>query len=188
MRVVAAKGGEALLPAALLRLSTFGSDGTIVPHYLTERDHPWLRAVLDEHARFVGKRRSALQERMREPLPLPAPKAKLRFVAGLLERLGEDRTAVPVPPREARDLTFRAAKARPFVRDHVLARIAGELHVSPAELEIALFADLKSERLVAELPSDLDPSRSVRLDSPASSATFADYLRAESRTGGVNST
>src|SRR6266545_8257864 len=79
-----AKGGEALLPRALLALSTRGADETIVPHYLTERDHPWLRAALDEHARFVGRRRNELRERMREPLPTPAPKGKLRFVATLL--------------------------------------------------------------------------------------------------------
>ncbi len=63
-----------MLPRALLALSTRGADETIVPHYLTERDHPWLRAALDEHARFVGRRRNELRERMREPLPTPAPK------------------------------------------------------------------------------------------------------------------
>ena len=105
-----------MLPTELLRLSTRGPDETIVPHYLTERDHPWLRAALDEHARFVGRRRSELRERMREPLTVPAPKAKLRFVAGLLETLGAEQAPAPAPSREARALVFRAAATRPSSR------------------------------------------------------------------------
>jgi predicted nuclease of restriction endonuclease-like RecB superfamily len=143
----------------LLALSTRGADATIVPHYLTERDHPWLRAALDEHARFVGRRRNELRERMREPLPTPAPKGKLRFVATLLETLGCDHTSAPVPPREARWVTFRAAASRPLTREAVLAEVAENLGVAAEDLELALFADLKSERRVSALPDDLTPAR-----------------------------
>jgi predicted nuclease of restriction endonuclease-like RecB superfamily len=142
-----------------LGLSTRGADESIVPHYLTERDHPWLRAALDEHARFVGRQRNELRERMREPLPTPAPKSKLRFVANLLEMLGCDHTSAPVPPREARWAAFRAAASRPFVREAVVAEVAGKLGVKAEELELALFADLKSERRVSALPDDLTPAR-----------------------------
>ena len=147
-----------MLPRALLALSTRGSDETIVPHYLTERDHPWLRAVLDQHARFVGMRRNELRERMREPLPTPAPKGKLRFVATLLETLGCDHMVARVPPREARWVTFRAAALRPFTREAVLADVAGNLGVKAEDLEVALFADLKSERRVSALPDDVTPA------------------------------
>lgn len=153
-----------MLPTELLRLSTRGPDETIVPHYLTERDHPWLRAVLDEYERFVGRRRSELRERLREPLTVSAPKAKLRFIAGLLDTLGGEQVAASVPPREARAFAFRAAASRPFVRDDVMARAARDLHVSPAEVERSLFADLKSEQTVTEAPRNV---------SPASLAAFA---------------
>lgn len=69
-----------MLPRALLALSTRGADETIVPHYLTERDHPWLRAALDEHARFVGRRRNELRERMREPLLPLASRTTIRIM------------------------------------------------------------------------------------------------------------
>ena len=146
-------------PRALLALSTHGSDGTIIPRYFTERDHPWLRAALDEHARFVGRRRNELRERMREPLPTPAPKAKLRFVATLLETLGCNQTTAPIPPREARWAIFRAAASRPFAREAVLENAAGELGVKTEDLEPALFADLASERRVSALPDELTPAR-----------------------------
>jgi predicted nuclease of restriction endonuclease-like RecB superfamily len=163
-----------LLPTALLRLSTRGSGETLVPHYLTERDYPWLRALLDEHERFVGRRRSELRERMHEPLSVRAPKAKLRFVAKLLETLACDRAAAPVPPREARALTFRAATSRPFARDVVLANVAGELRVGAPELELALFADLASERRIAPLREGVSPTR---LAADANLAIVRAFLR-----------
>ncbi len=146
-------------PRTLLGLSSRTGDATIVPNYLTERDHPWLCAALDEHARFVGQRRSELRARMREPLPTRAPKGKLRFVATLLETLGTDQAAAPVPPREARWAAFRAATARPFAREAVLATAARELGVEAEALEASLFADLESERRVSPLPDDLTPER-----------------------------
>ncbi|MDQ2646541.1 MAG: DUF790 family protein [Myxococcota bacterium] len=146
-------------PRTLLGLSTRAADASIVPNYLTERDHPWLCAALDEHARFVGKRQSELRQRMREPLPTRAPKSKLRFVAALLETLGTDQAAAPVPPREARWSAFRAATARPFTRESVLAKAAEGLGVRVEALESSLFADLESERRVSPLPAELTPER-----------------------------
>lgn len=148
-----------MLPRALLSLSTRAVGDTIVPHYLTERDHPWLRAVLDEHARFVGRRRTELRDRMREPLPVAAPRAKLRVVCHLLDAMARDRTHAAGPPREARWLTFRAALSRPLAREAALADAAAALQVTSAELEAALFADFRSERRVSALPEDLGPAR-----------------------------
>lgn len=144
-------------PRTLLGLSTRAADASIVPNYLTWRDHPWLCAALEEHARFVGRRQSELRQRMREPLSTRAPKSKLRFVAALLETLGTGEAAAPVPPREARWAAFRAATARPFTREVVLASAAGELGVRAEELEASLFADLESERRVSPLPAELTP-------------------------------
>jgi predicted nuclease of restriction endonuclease-like RecB superfamily len=157
-RAARENGGEVLLQRALLALSSRASNDTLVPHYLTERDHPWLRAVLDEHARFVGRSRAELRERMREPLTAPAPKGKLRFVTNYLETLGCDHATAAVPPREARSLTFRAARSRAVPRSNVLTETAGELGISVEDLELALFADLKSERRVSALPDSLNPA------------------------------
>jgi predicted nuclease of restriction endonuclease-like RecB superfamily len=148
-----------LLPRTLLSLSTRVVGGTIVPHYLTERDHPWLHAVLDEYARFVGRKSTEFLDRMREPLPVAAPRAKLRVVCHLLEALARDPTSAAVPPREARWLAFRAAATRPLDREAALADAAAALGVTPVELETALFADCRSERRVSALPHDLGPAR-----------------------------
>lgn len=131
----------------------------IVPHYLTERDHPWLRAILDEHARFVGRKRREFRERMREPLPVFAPRAKLRIVCHLLDKMGPDQLTAPVPPREARWLTFQAAAARPIERARILAAAADAFGVGSTELEESLFADLRSDKRIGPLPEELGPER-----------------------------
>jgi hypothetical protein len=91
-----------LIPQSLSLVSTRAFGDPFVPHYLTERDHPWLRTLLDEHARFVGRRRTELRARMQEPLPVLAPKAKLRIAAHVLDRLSRDHTESALVPREAR--------------------------------------------------------------------------------------
>jgi uncharacterized protein len=148
-----------LLPRALSLLSTRAEGERLVPHYLTERDEPWLRALLDEHARFVGRKRSELEERLREPLPVPAPKFKLRMATHVLDALSRDRASACVPPRDARWLVFRAAAMTTEPRDRVLECVAKSLGVAATDLESALFADLRGERRVAELAKDLSPSR-----------------------------
>ena len=148
-----------MLPRALSQLSTRVEGERLVPHYLTERDEPWLRALLDEYARFVGRKRSELRERIREPLPVPAPKTKLRMAIHVLDSLGRDKTNACVPPRDARWLVFRAAAGSTAPRERVLEVVAKSLGVTATDLEAALFADLRSERRVVELASDLSPSR-----------------------------
>jgi predicted nuclease of restriction endonuclease-like RecB superfamily len=147
-----------LLPRTLLELSTRTEGDRIVPNYLTERDHTWLRALLDEHVRFEGRKRSELSARLQEPLPVPAPKAKLRVAARVLDSLSRDRTVSALPPPEARWRLFRAAAGTDAPRESVLSRVAKEADVSQAELEAALFADLRGERCVPPLPQGLSPS------------------------------
>jgi predicted nuclease of restriction endonuclease-like RecB superfamily len=118
-----------------------------------------LRALLDEHARFAGRRRSELRARLQEPLPVTAPKAKLRFASQLLDSLLEERTKAAIPPREARAAVFRAAVARPFERASLFAACSAGLGVGRDDLEAALFADLASERRVGALPDHLNPHR-----------------------------
>ncbi len=148
-----------MIPANLSLVSTRALGDQFVPHYLTETDYPWLRVLLDEYARFVGRRRTELCARMREPLPTFAPKAKLRIAAQVLDALSGGRTVSALPPREARWRVFRAASRVATPREAVLQSVAEEAAISRTDLEAALFADLPGERCVAPLPDDLSPAR-----------------------------
>src|SRR5262249_42692367 len=104
-----------------------------------------------------GRKRSELSQRMREPLPIAAPRAKLRVAAHVLESLARDRTSAAVPPREARWRVFRTASANQASRELVMQRVASELSINASDLEAALFADLRGERRVPALPEKLCP-------------------------------
>lgn len=148
-----------MLPQTLLRVSAHLEDERIVPHYFTARDEPWLRVLMDEYAGFVGRKCSELHERLREPLPTRIPKAKLRIAIQVLDALSRERPPAPVPPKEARAALFRAAAEGQAARDAVLHSVAASFAVSAVELENALFADLRGERRVTELPPSLSPSQ-----------------------------
>jgi predicted nuclease of restriction endonuclease-like RecB superfamily len=131
----------------------------VVLHYLGERDHPWLRVLIDEYERGVGSKRSELSARLREPLTTPAPRAKQRLAAEVLQRLTEARIVAAVPPREARWEVFREAAISKAPRSAVLAVVAAQLGIETASLEAALFADLLSECTASPLPAALSPER-----------------------------
>jgi uncharacterized protein len=150
-----------LLPKALLLASAHLEGERIVPHYFKLRDEAWLAALLGEYRRFVGRKCSELQERLREPLPTRAPKTKLRVAIIVLDALSRARPTAAVPPKEARATLFRAAVGGRASRGSVLSSVAASLAVTLAELESALFADLQSEARVAELPISVTPSRLV---------------------------
>ena len=40
--------------------------GEVVPHYLTERDHPWLRDLLGEFDAFVNRPRRKLEAQLHQ--------------------------------------------------------------------------------------------------------------------------
>lgn len=146
-----------MLPRALcLRNSRFEGDA-IVPLYLTQRDELWLQALIGEHTRYVGRKRRDLQDRLREPLGVSAPKAKLRVAAHVLDGMTRDWTVATVAPRKARWAVFCARAIDAAPRALVLERVAESLDLSPADLEIALFADLRSERRVLPLPEEFSP-------------------------------
>ncbi len=148
-----------MLPQALLRVSTRVEGDRIVPQYLTAHDEPWLRSLMDECAHFVGRKRAELHERLREPLPTRAPRAKLRVAIHVLEGLCRERTVSVVPPKEARAALFREAAAVRVPRDAVVTRVAETFGVTAAKLESALFADLQGERRIAEIPRSMSPTR-----------------------------
>ena len=150
-----------MLPQPLLVASTHLEGERIVPHYLSERDEPWLGLLLQEYRRFAGRKCSELREHLRKPLATRAPKIKLQVVMHVLDALSRARPLAAVPPKELRASLFRAAAQGRSSRDSVLHEIAASFAVSDREIESALFADLRSESTVAELPADCCPPRLV---------------------------
>lgn len=163
-----------MLPQTLCRLSTRSEGEHLVPDYLGERDEPWLAALLEVHAGFVGRRREELRARLREPLAVTAPKLKRRIATHVLDQLGWSRPNTALPPSEARWLLCRAAASQAGPRERVLADVARVSGFPAADLEAALFADLPHEQRVAALPLDLS-ARQLRLT--ANQALLASLLR-----------
>jgi len=127
----------------------------VVPHFLGEHDHPWLRMLLEEHARFIGRPRRELEARLRQPLPGETPPRKLELATQVLDRIQHSRPTAAVPPRQARALVFIEAARMPASRETVLGKVANSLGVTAADLNDALFADLPGERLVGAPSSPL---------------------------------
>ncbi len=148
-----------MLPQALLGASFRVVGEQILPHYLGAQDEPWLRALLEECRRFVGRKQTELLERLREPRLTRAPKTKFRIATHVLGPLCRERSASPVPPKEARAAVFRESSRNSAPRQELLSGVAASLGVDAAALEASLFADLHSERRVAELPEHVSCAR-----------------------------
>ena len=143
-----------MLPDALLNYSVVGN--TVVAHFLGEHDHPWLRVLVEEFERFVGRPERELDARLREPLACESPAMKLKQAAHVLAGLTQSRSKAAVPPRRARALVFGEAARSSAPPEITLGRVAGSLGVSPGALEDSLFADLPGNRLLAA-PALLSP-------------------------------
>lgn len=126
------------------------SAGTIVPRYLTAQDYRWLDCLLDEYARFVGRRRIELDHHLQAPLLAPVPPNKLRLARRVLDRHYSDRTESAVPPRRIRQVLFHAREEEGS-RANALARAARELGLSAASMQDLLFADLPGQRRIVAL-------------------------------------
>jgi uncharacterized protein len=144
-----------VIPRGALQVDVRGDH--VVPRYLTTRDEPWLRAVLDVYARHEGRPRRELEERLREPLPVPCPRDGLLRARHVLDRLCHTRVAAPVPPAEVRAVAFAEA-AGGVPRVQALARAARTLGLDAPQVEACLFADLPSERHLGSLPEAMCPS------------------------------
>jgi predicted nuclease of restriction endonuclease-like RecB superfamily len=135
-----------LLPDDLLSCSVAGA--FVVPHFLGEHDHPWLRALLEEHERFIGRPQRELDTRLREPLPCESPPNKLRLAIQVLGRLRPSHPKTAVPPRRARALVFEEVARTLAPPQTTLSAVAASLGVTPEDLRDSLFGDLPGERLV----------------------------------------
>ena len=146
-----------MLPKSLLSYRPRG--GVVVPDYLGPHDYPWLRALIDEYARFAGRQARELTCRLREPLSPEGPGVKKKQAAKTLDRLckaGEKPAMKPVDVRTA--LFAHSAAAAPGVgSDQVFLEVARKLEVEVAILEECMFADLPPERRTAPPPAAINP-------------------------------
>ncbi|MBT3218145.1 MAG: DUF790 family protein [Proteobacteria bacterium] len=146
-----------MLPKNLLQYHLVGNN--IVPHYLTERDHPWLREVVEAFRHLVDQPVRAWEERKAAGWSVCGPEGKRQMAIGVLERLAKMRPMDgPIRPKQARQVVFAAAehhRADVHGRAKAMQEAAGQLSVSVAQLEQILFADLAAQRILTlddELP------------------------------------
>lgn len=164
-----------MLPEPLLRSSV--KVGQVLPHWFTAADHPWLRKLIDEYERAVGRPRRELLERLRDPRGGQGRGARRGVVVHVLDRLyrpeREAGGGAPLPTRAPRrSLTARrvreavfaeAAVAGPGPRATVIERAAETLGLLPDEVEAALFCDLPGERRIGPPTAPVDaPGLAVR--------------------------
>jgi len=128
-----------------------------VPHFFGEADHPWLRALIDEALRFVGRRRRELEERLREPL-LPAPDVgKQRLAAHVLKRAFAGEGRATALAKKIRAALFGAASRSSAPRAAIVTTAAASLGMAPKALEDLLFSDLPGERTVVAPAQPISP-------------------------------
>jgi predicted nuclease of restriction endonuclease-like RecB superfamily len=123
-------------------------DGGAYFDFLGPQDEPWLRVLLGELARFEGRRRRELAERLAEPLPCETPFFKRRAATRVLLRLWRRERVAAVSPVAARERLFLGAAASDAPRADVVAATAEGLGVGADALMESLFADLPGERVV----------------------------------------
>lgn len=152
------KRRRAPAPIGLATLDEQAKARAIVPDYVTQADLPWLSALLAERERFVGQKRSAWTERIREGLPVDAPRRKLDVALRVLDRAARDRASAPVAPPRIRMALFRAAVAAPS-RDAAITMAAGELQLHEDAMMGHLFADLPGERELTPLREPIDSNQ-----------------------------
>jgi len=146
-----------LVPGRLLKYTCEVRGSEVIPHFLGDHDHPWLRVLIDEFHRFAGRPRRELDHRLQEPLPCKSPPGKRALAAHTLSRLCRERQHAPVKPRDARRALFRAGRKYQGRSDVAWSVAAHTLNVSPEALRESLFADLPTERRLAPPPSELSP-------------------------------
>jgi len=129
----------------------------VTPSFLTERDYPWLRALLEEYDRFVGRPAAELRARLKRPLGLACAGQKLRVAVEVLDRCWRTEVGAALDPRAARARLFASA-VRASARDEAIAAACAELGVSADALEQALFSDLPGARLLRAPAEPMGPS------------------------------
>jgi len=139
------------------------ADGEVVPHYLRERDHVWLRNLLDAFQECAGRPRRDLEAHLRQCRFLREATARHHAdlaVHVLLQLVGTRIDDRCLPPETRLELFTLAARMDP--PDLALTEIGKRLGLMPGDVAQALFADLDEERLVQPVPEALNPGAVAR--------------------------
>ena len=154
-----------MLPDDLLPLRI--KDGQAIVGYLGHGDQTWLRALIDEFERYVGRPERELRQRLGEPLPLPSPFLQRRAAtAVLVSTVAFARFKRHFLHARLRHAVFGEMAAQGGSRSDVLTRVGQRLAIAPAVLGAALFADLPGERIVVSpraIPSPTDAIQRINL-------------------------
>lgn len=126
----------------------------IVPCYLNAADPVWLEAagrLLELFRGREGRTRGELQADLEETFGSDPAQLVHQGLAKLLEDRCEFDVVSGQPPEKVRERVFllarqRRSEATGFDRQAILTEAATALGLAPADVEIGLFADLKSEQ------------------------------------------
>ena len=145
-----------MVPESLIRYST--RDGIVILHFLTERDHPWIRLLIEEYEGFIDRPRRELDERFEVRLPPGVPLDRSPIIRHLLDRIYRGQNHSKIPPVQARQEVFRAHARDREPADVILQRVGKELGVTPEELDESLFADIPRNRRIAQPQDPVGPA------------------------------
>ncbi len=142
----------------------------LLPMYLDDSAH-WRHLagqLLAVYRGAVGKTRGEIEGELANFGGDGPQNLILQGLAKLLEDRCEYEIAADHPPEEIRDAVFKAAAIQrsqskpgdPFDRAAVMENVGGELGLTPEQLHVGLFADLKDEQKVLAF-DDTTPERLV---------------------------
>lgn len=135
------------------------AEGEVLPGWLTAKDHPWIRVLVEEVDGLVGASLDTVDAELGERLQRRLGSSRARAVGAvrrtLLGRYGAAIHAPAPPPALRRSLFERAARRSRPERDAMLAEVATSLAVSAEELLAALFADRPGARRLVAPPSPI---------------------------------
>jgi predicted nuclease of restriction endonuclease-like RecB superfamily len=136
--------------------------------YIDRHSADWLGVAeqfLDLFREASGRTRGELEQDVAELIGEGPTQLVHQGLVKLLEDRCEYEVASDVPPEAVREAVFRtaaqyhlrsAAAGQPFDRDAVLTAVGQELSLSAAQVDLALFADLKGEQRILTF-QDLSP-------------------------------
>jgi predicted nuclease of restriction endonuclease-like RecB superfamily len=143
-----------VLPLSLLRVRT--RKGEIRPIYATvdQENREFARTLVRLFEAHVGQRKGSLLEKVAAHEAGGRDYRLVRGLALILQRQCSFQVEAPVDPVAARRLVFEAASRQDVTtaeaREHVLQSTADQLHITPAQLEASLYADLDEELVMTQ--------------------------------------
>jgi predicted nuclease of restriction endonuclease-like RecB superfamily len=153
--------GDGVAPLPTRLLSFTAADGELVPAWLSDRDRPWLRDLLQSVDAAEGLPLQELERRWRAAGDDPRAGRRAAMARHVLAALLR-RQAPATPMGPLRQLLF-SARAAGLDRDAALAAASARFRMPAAQITGLLFADLPHARRVASPPPAIDAGRLLLL-------------------------